>query len=233
MRRLLVLGARKDSLGAHIATVAAQAHRDIWPEVDSVETAGVSGETYEMDITEADQVADVILNNTWTDIVCTVGCPELHGGMFETIAINGVYPLVVMDVWCNLLARVVDANHVTWVNISSNSARIPRSVSPGYCAGKAALSMGTEAIARREAKLNSQLDGSFPSVRIWGYEPGFIVGTPMSTVNGAALEGPMHRMPDGRSGLNVHHLASMIVHDIAYNSNVMMGRMHRFDAGDM
>ena len=151
IRKLLIIGARPGSLGDHLSLEARGKFGAYWSRV---ETAGINNENIEFDITDSSDVSRVLHNTKYTDVICTVGASEHENGLVNTILINGAYPLLAMSEWATF-ARSNIVTHVSWVNISSNSAHIVRSASPAYCAGKAALSMGTLAIARREAKMNA------------------------------------------------------------------------------
>jgi hypothetical protein len=214
-RSLLVMGARHGSLGYYIAN---QAKRD-WA---TVATAGISGQE-DTTIDVVDDVAlDKLLNDTaWTDVVCTIGINGQEP-LWRMMLINAQIPLVAAEWWARE-AESLEVGHVSFVGISSNSAHVPRSNSAGYCASKAALSMGLRCLGRKYAKRGGK-------VRIWGYEPGFLEGTPMSTEH---VFDPPHRMPQGGKGIDPELLAMRIVQDLYTHSALMMGTMQRIDAGDM
>jgi NAD(P)-dependent dehydrogenase (short-subunit alcohol dehydrogenase family) len=126
-----------------------------------------------------------------------------------------------MDKWMN----VDPAAHHAFVAVSSNSAHVARSESAGYCASKAALSMAVRCAARRYAPLNT--------FRIWGYEPGLILDSPMTEAVRMSVrpDVPLHRIP-GNHTLRRGDLAQRIVDDIASGDRWLNGCMLRLDGGE-
>lgn len=226
-RRLLIIGARHGSLGAHCADVARRAYANHWRVVT---TAGVTDEQIELDVTNYNDFEKV---ESYTDVICTVGVSEEwdEWGPDNVMNVNATYPLMLLDHWCKH-ATTWNEERVCWAMVSSNSAHVVRSSSPFYCASKAALSMGTMAIARREAKRNRPKDRAWCDRHIWGYEPGFLTNTPMSQETVRSFGDMPHRMPDGRDGISPKVLAHIIVGDMVNGSALRTCSMQRIDAGD-
>lgn len=112
------------------------------------------------------------------------------------------------------------------VAISSNSARIPRSPSLGYCMSKAALSMAVRVLARRWQG----------EPMVYGYEPG-LMGTQatIDAVNRGVYKGAAHRMRGVGSpyGLNVRHVATMVAQNLLWGGMHLNGALLQTDAGEL
>lgn len=112
-------------------------------------------------------------------------------------------------------------NH--FVAISSNSAQVARSGSLGYCASKAALSMGVRCAARAEA--------ATPRT-IWAVEPGWLESTPMSAEVMQRLDGaPAHRIPGDRT-VQTLSLARFIMDTVSRDIRWFNGCTIRLDGGE-
>lgn len=229
-RKLLIIGSQPHSLGAAIED---EARRDDWWK--TVWTAGISGhEREEFNVLWHHDKFSLIRETKFTDVICTVGInlPDYGHENYPTLdhqlMVNAYGPIRLAQYWAGI-SRYYNIGHVSFVAISSNSAHVPRSTSVGYCASKAALSMGLRCLGRQYAK---ETPGEGAQVRIWGYEPGYIFGTPMSKEK-FGISKPNHRMPDGRYGLYSAQLASRILDDVWHHSSMMMATMQRIDAGDM
>lgn len=229
-RKLLIIGARTGGLGAHMAEEARQLEPR-WGD-GRVVTAGVSGDedTY-VDITDATTWTTLILNGQFTDVVCTVGVNDPQFGFDWHLKVNASGPLQFCDWWAFECAKQIEEGiPFNFVGISSNSAHVPRSPSAPYCASKAALSMGLRTLGRKYAR---QTGGQ---VRIWGYEPGWLEGTPMSKDSAEALSDGFspHRIPAGYdAGINPKLLCSKILDDMIIYSEMLQCTMQRIDMGDM
>lgn len=121
-------------------------------------------------------------------------------------------------------ARLSKPGH--FVVVSSNSAHIARSTSRGYCASKAALSMGIRCLARREAKTG-------PGI-FYGWEFGLLTGTPMtSEVLGQLPQGVApSRIPGAENGLPTDQAARHVVSALRYGWRELNGCMLRVDGGE-
>lgn len=240
IRNLLVIGARPGSLGAAVAELA----RDNASEFgyQHVFTAGLHShgeessrrENYGLDLTITADVREFFKHGDYRDVVCTVGINwDDDSGTWgkvlkESMAVNAIGPLYAAKAWAVGLrtANSDGDSSGQFVAIGSNSAHIARSRSVAYCASKAALGAGLRSLGRRLAQEGQQQ-------RIWGYEPGWLDGTPMSDrVVGRLAEGVApHRIPGG-SGISVAALASRILFDLNGMGASMNGTMQRFDGGD-
>lgn len=227
---MLVVGAQPLSLGWHITR---QARHQGW----HVTTAGISGEEDipRFDITKPLHRHNVLKNGLRFDaIVCTAGV-NLDGGIrhktwdydVEThLLVNAGGPLGLLKQWVDAMEEDGVALYGrSFVAVSSNSAHVARSQSAGYCASKAALSMGLRCAARELADTG---------LNVWGVEPGWIKGTPMSERVQERL-GPdvaPHRIPGGRS-LRPWWLAEFIINNINHVSrSPLNGCMLRIDGGE-
>lgn len=145
---------------------------------------------------------------------------NLHTDAKRQMEVNYLGPMVALQAW--LRQPNVELGH--FVVVSSNSAHIPRSQSLGYCASKAALSMAIRCAARAEAK---------GLATIWGVEPGWVEGTPMSErVKTRVKDGQRHRIPGNRTqGPEV--VADFIVEGIVNNMRSFNGCMFRLDGGEL
>ena len=187
---------------------------------------------YGCDVTNRKDVVNVLETYKPTDIICTVGInlPDGEPGTFIRnlslqLQTNVYGPMILlaeaMDQWVNR----GQLHEYNFVAISSNSAHIARSESAGYCASKAALSIAIRSVARRYAQLRH--------VRIWGYEPGWINGTPMSDQVRMRLasQTAAHRIPSGLA-VNRDQLARRIVKDVVTWDTALNGCMFRLDGGE-
>ena len=239
-RRLMVVGAMPGNLGSMVYEEALKSRE--WEQAKRYDIngnlPGIPGSPSYLDLTNRRQVIEALENFSPTDIVCTVGVNHTEANE-ATIAdsvrlhwnanVNGPMQLLTeaLDLWKRWRWREPKAVPDTGFNfcsISSNSAHLARSQSAGYCASKAGLSMALRCVARRVA-MNPQLC-------IWGYEPGFLVGTPMSERTAEAFPtAPLHRIPGGY-GLDPHDLADRIVGDLIVASRSLNGCMMRIDGGE-
>lgn len=234
MGNLLVIGARPGSIGDAVAELAAAMGH--WNEVV------IGGITKEHDI-----LIDATAPDTWDklnkfdDIVCTVGVnrPSVVGNvkfasdMGHMFTVNAMGPLLMMEQWCfDLQEKRRNLSSTTpWRSmcvVSSNSAHIARSQSVGYCASKAALSMGVRCLARQMANTRQP-------VSLFGVEPGWIDDTPMSEAVARLLgtDDPalLHRIPGERS-MTRYELANYIVKLMIGDTRTLNGCMFRLDAGE-
>lgn len=225
---ILVVGARPNSLGSAVCERLAD-------EGYVYETAGISGETWEMDINDQADIKSVLNAVKPSQIVCTVGINQPKGlredGLWEAMSLsanaNYIGPIILLQEWLQMLDNndtIGTDSPRQFVAISSNSAHIARRNSISYCASKAALSMALRCAAREIAG-----EGRL----VYGYEPGLIAGTPMSADSAAQFDGPLHRMYGvGAQGLFAYSLAEIIVDNLKHPSMALNGAMIRLDAGE-
>ena len=251
MNELLVVGAREGGLGVHIAQ---EAHARGW----QVRTAGPGRHGHDIPWEwgpDPEGTAWELLRRMTEappfrppqHIVITIGINEPtnvmdDGGMYEQsfthgierdFSVNAIAPMAILHAWFHRTWRHrVDTDHGFHhgIVISSNSAHIARSQSAGYCASKAALSMGVRSMARAVASLEAQ--GRRWS--LYGYEPGWIQDTQMSAevLDRLALTGAVpHRIP-GQREVPPESLARMIIRNIESDSDFLNGTMLRVDGGE-
>jgi NAD(P)-dependent dehydrogenase (short-subunit alcohol dehydrogenase family) len=229
---VLVVGADNDSLGAAIVQELVECE---W-EFGDVATAGISGERIKLDLLRTTTIGEVVNGYMPDIIVCTAGINVpagvsdrfLAASLTTSFNTNVLGPMELLRHFVSSPTRPERGDAVKkFVAISSNSARIPRRGSVGYCASKAALSMALRVAARELAP-----EGK---VMAWGYEPGLLDGTPMTRQTGKNFSGgPLHRMPGvPPEGLPPQDLARRIVQDLATFSYAHNGLMIPFDAGEL
>lgn len=227
---LLVVGAQPDSLGDWIAAEGRDAGYQ-------VHMAGISGESIHLDITNSGDCERVIAERDYHSIVCTAGINQhspyvFHHDVEEHMKVNATGPIVLLEYWLKKwkeTERTSPMAPLHFVGISSNSAHVARSMSAVYCMSKAALSMGLRCIARREA-------AHWREFNIYGYEPGWIDGTPMSEEVEERLMSDRgviarHRIPGDRV-VEPGVLAEMIVMNLRWLRSPLNGTMIRVDGGE-
>lgn len=221
--KALVVGAREGSLGEAIAESLGVQGMD-------VVTSGISGEDRAMDILVKSDVRRVLKRVEPNLLVCTAGInrradflgdDDFDHELVWHLTTNAAGVLMLLREFVN---RPMCARQ--FVAVSSNSAHIARGGSAPYCASKAALSMGLR-VAARECK---------GSPVIWGVEPGYVDGTPMSAETKFNFAGALHRIPgvNDRAGLGRNEIANHIV-ALALNGMSGMalnGCMIRLDGGE-
>lgn len=231
---VLVVGAAHGSLGEAISM---ELKSSDWL-FGMVATAGITTEHYRMDLLRRNVVAEVLAEVKPDIVICTVGVnlpvditdPFLGSKLASSFENNVTGPMDLLRLFTKSPTRLNRADLVKkFVAISSNSARVARRNSIGYCASKAALSMALRVAARELAPARS--------VMVWGYEPGMLDGTPMTREVFSEL-GPkntagMHRMPGvPPEGIPPQDLAKRIVQDVATFSYAYSGTLIPFDAGE-
>jgi NAD(P)-dependent dehydrogenase (short-subunit alcohol dehydrogenase family) len=233
---VLVVGARSNSLGDAVGTALAPDY--------AVVTAGLNEEMCKYDIGVGPATDKELLENVRPDhIVVTAGvnkpCPpypnrvgDWYRDHFE---VNVTGPMRLLESW--ILHRVnnnVDSvGH--YVAISSNSAHIARTESDAYCASKAALSMALRCRGRGLARKGYPL-------AVYGYEPGLLRDTPMTTEVDTRLRKEvlafhpiaMHRMPGvDPGGIDPRLVANVVAANLRSGAAAMLnGTMTRLDAGE-
>lgn len=222
----LVIGARRGSLGDQLVSylhgMGMPAYR-----------AGIVDEPLRLDIDDRNNVWDILHTVEPTHVVCTVGMnkptPFYTDDFYDgRVALDHMYTNYLLPMWLlNAYAGYLADMPGTFVAISSNSAHIARSNSAAYCASKAALSMGIRCAARDATRAGKPL-------RIWGYEPGALLGTPMTNEVRAGLgkDVPMSRMLTNPAGLPVGQVARQIARDLLDAADVLHGTMVRLDNGE-
>lgn len=236
MKRLLVVGAAKASLGASVVYEAEHGTAE-W----SVETAGISGdENASVDARNAREVARFFLERSSYDaVVCTVGISRPAGIVGDesdladlvsrldlSFDVNTLAPLRLLAGYMQRMKQY-GSTHGQFVAISSNSAHIARRRSIPYCASKAALSMAIRCTARELAETER-----WRNLLVYGYEPGLIMGTPMTEGTAAAFEGPLTRIPGAPAGLERTFLARTIMGNLNNPHRGLNGVMMRLDGGE-
>lgn len=226
-RSLLVVGAEQGSIGDAVAKEAIRQGRHA-----VVETAGITHEPMSLNVMFDDSIRQALEEFRPTDIVCTVGMnvpgsPGMSNSGFpnrfdQHMLVNAGGPVRLLHHWIKDLPYSSDVQR-SFVAISSNSAHIPRSQSIAYCASKAALSMALRVAAREYAQV--------PTISIYGYEPGFVEGTPMSEDLDLGGRKP-HRIPGDRA-LNAEALANIIVSNLNGRGYYFNGNMIRVDGGEL
>jgi NAD(P)-dependent dehydrogenase (short-subunit alcohol dehydrogenase family) len=225
---VLVVGSRPSSLGSAV--------RDILQNKGlKVATAGVSGEQFYMDIVDPRGMAEVLNAVRPAQIVCTAGINEsyslraegLSHGMEAHFIVNALGPILLLQEWVHMLESTevgTMPGPKQFVAISSNSAHIARRQSIPYCASKAALSMALRCAAR-------ELAGE--GMLVYGYEPGLLAGTPMTSQSADAFPGALHRMYGVKpEGLSVMDFANTVVANLTHPNLALHGTMLRLDAGE-
>lgn len=223
--RVLIIGARKGSLGDHIAT-------QLMLHGAETMVAGISTEPMHFDITDYGRCVQMMAELDPTHVVCTAGVNQgapVYADGWETLARDHMDANLFGPM--NLLAAFEDWLEElpgTFVAISSNSAHIPRSNSAAYCASKAALSMALRCAARDLTRAGKPL-------RVWGYEPGALLGTPMTqqVSRGLGRDVPMSRMLTNPAGMPVQAVARVVARDLLDSADVLHGCMVRLDNGEI
>lgn len=233
--RLLVLGARPDSLGNSVVQVAEGRGYE-------TATAGISGENFQLDLhlDPRNAIREVLRSFEPDHVVCTVGInmPQPEGQdhsdwyrwHFEANVTGPMRFLHEFGQWTDERFNPLQPFSLRhFVAISSNSAVIPRTHSAAYCASKAALSQALR-VKAREAK------GGDHGFIVYGYEPGWLADTPMSEDIRERFAGlPMHRMRGAAlaSGVSTWALASQIVAGLGVPGAALNGALIRYDGGEL
>lgn len=229
--RVLVVGTRTGSFGHYVADAFLQAFEDryLYPEW-SVVRAGIDGESVEYNVLEGDDYHDEKMREIRPHhvVYCAgVNEPDVQGALanwaHHHMTVNLYGFLAVAEAFKSV---AMPGSHL--VAVSSNSARIPRSPSVGYCASKAALSMAVRTLGRRWRG----------EPLVWGVEPGLMnTQATIDTVNaGGWAEGkPTHRMlgVSSQYGLQAAYLARSIVHDVLWGGQWLNGTLQQMDAGEL
>lgn len=235
-RKLLVIGAQDASLGQAVADFG-RVRR--WEVV----TAGVSGqEMVELDLRRAGQPTwDHLFEERGLPhaVVCTAGINEPSYSLTEdrppdlgrSLLINVEVHMYALWHWLRAWREhpYATAFPLSWVSISSNSASIARSKSMAYCASKAALSMALRCAGR---------DMAGSPFSIYGYEPGWIDGTPMSEAKEEELaedstspgDTKLHRIPGDRT-VSTDDMSAIIINNLDLDRS-LNGTLLRVDGGE-
>lgn len=228
MKRVLVVGAQPGSLGEAV-------ERSLYDTSSwEVVTAGLTAEEYSFNLLSPGLWDDLdriqMIMGRFTHIVCTAGVNRsgkieddtFTQVMSDSFRSNVVGPMNLLQWFLEQQPPIQHEGLRHFVAISSNSASIARRGSAPYCASKAALSMALRVVAREQADSD---------VNIYGYEPGWIDGTPMSESVAGIFAGNFHRIPGGK-GVKVDELAAIIVNNLRANNALLNGCMLRLDGGE-
>jgi len=247
-KNVLIVGARRGSLGFHVAENLRSVSKSESSTVSSALstfTAGLSGEEIFFDaLWTRESIIDTLDDLDITDVVCTVGVNMEHeitnfdaDRLVEETRVNAVAPMNLLSAWIDhitdrpltSIGELMPGNAHHFAIISSNSAQIARSKSLGYCMSKAAVSMGVRVAARTAASLSQPL-------AVYAYEPGWLEGTPMSDnvsrriAHSVPKGAPPHRIPGG-NGIDTRHLAGMITSNL-FAGQELNGTTLRIDGGE-
>lgn len=183
----------------------------------NVELAGVSGEKHHLNVEAHFTVIDTIHRVNPHHVICTVGVNSADSRFAMDVNYHGV--MAILDEWLPY------SQGGQFVAISSNSAHIARTSSRGYCASKAALSMGIRCSARENAARDAL---------IYAWEFGLLEGTPMT--EGVARRLPrgtaLTRMPGHPKGQSVEGAARLVVDTLRVGTSALNGCTLRVDGGD-
>lgn len=240
--RVLVVGCEPRSFGDYLAKELQDtfdANRSMYPSWNVVR-AGIgdlgTGQCIPYDVTESQTTHDRVLNEVRPHhMVYAVGMNQSDWPGGVTLA-NSATDHFEVNVAGFLRAaeafKCVAFPGSQLVAVSSNSARVPRSPSVGYCVSKAALSMAVRVLARRWKG----------EPIVWGVEPGLMnTGATIEAVNSGAFTDalgqsvPAHRMLGVRSkyGLSAAQLAESVAHDILWGGQWLNGTLRQMDAGEL
>lgn len=242
-QRVLVVGAAEFSLGWHIARECAAVGFQVL-------TAGVQGEKFLYDVTDPyeghqDLMEEVCgASGRVNHVVFTAGVNNPMGINVDWdwilrnhMAVNYEGMVKCFQAWAFIHGPVEgeslinDHVYTHFVGISSNSANIARSDSLPYCASKAAMSMAIRCLGRQYAE-------SFDRrMVIYGYEPGWLDGTPMSeemllALNMSRMGKQYHRIPGNDYGINPAALAKLIATNLTIGGRMLNGTLLRVDGGE-
>lgn len=216
-----------EALAAHGATVVAAARRQsrLAELVDKLRAAGGTAIPYELDITNATNVAQCI-----TEIVAQ------FGGIDSVVNAAGIM----------LSARTAEANVADWqrmfdtnvlglmsvshaafavmckqrkghiVNVSSVSARLANPGSPGYAAAKSAVSTFSESLRKEGAPAN---------VRVTVIVPGIVKTEIFDHLADAATRERFKRMLDGMTPLTPADVAASVVFALTQPDHVSINEI--------
>lgn len=234
--RVLVIGCAPGSFGAYVAAAFKTDFEDryLYPEW-SVMQAGDPQEPsseYEYDVTDRqERHNEALLSIRPHHVVYAAGLNRADGpdGIWDHLADSAGEHFDVnvqgfLKVAQAFKAVALPGSHL--VAVSSNSARIPRSPSLGYCVSKAGLSMAVRVLARRWKG----------EPVVWGVEPGLMsTQATIDNVNAGAWAARAHRMVGVNSqyGLNPKQLAASLAHDVLWGGQWLNGTLQQLDAGEL
>lgn len=239
--RVMVVGCTRGSFGDLVAqafTRAFEEDRYMYPNW-SVVRAGVPSEHpvdyLEYDVTDGQPVHERVMREVKPHHVVYAagqnfsdfGGPTLANSATDHFEVNVAGFLRVAEAF-----QRVALPGSQLVAVSSNSARIPRSPSVGYCISKAAVSMAVRVLARRWRG----------EPIVWGVEPGLMnTSATVSMVNhgfptdAAGATVPAHRMlgVSSKYGLSASQLAESVAHDVMWGGQWLNGTLRAMDAGEL
>lgn len=234
--RMLVVGTAPGSFGADIASylrveAAEELRRGVgrWHVLEAGLPQGEYVPEVELDVLwPMELVIDVMRKHKPFHVVYAAGVNVPDEG--EELAANfNVNALVNVQGFLSVAEAfkgvAMPGSHL--VGISSNSARIPRSPSVGYCASKAAMSSAIRVLGRRWRG----------EPLVYGYEPGLMnTETTMRMVDESAWGGKgAHRMRGvaNRYGLPAHEVATIVAHNVLWGGMALNGTLQQLDAGEL
>jgi NAD(P)-dependent dehydrogenase (short-subunit alcohol dehydrogenase family) len=239
MTKVLIVGAKPDSLGWRVAQVCDAV--GYTPVTAGLQAGQPEGEDYPLDLyfDDYEAIRRLLMEVQPKHIVCTAGLNAVkavnegdprdwYRWHFEA---NVIGPMRLLEAFVSVCTTSEylgnEQGPLHFVAISSNSARIPRTNSGAYCASKAALSMALR-VAGREAM------GGQGGYIVYGYEPGLLAGTPMTEQVARVLpDVPLTRMQGyAASGLHPADLAGLIVSNLDMLSVGFNGCLIPFDTGE-
>lgn len=223
-RKTAVFGARPRSLGNYVTALLDDelGHEATDTFGPGRASDGTLFHTYDFEWKE-DTFFSRYLLEPYDNVVVTIGLnlPDEEDPLGrKQMEVNYFSVMALAEQW----ARLGKQGH--FVAISSNSAHIARSPSIGYCASKAALSMGIRAIARREARGGGGI--------FYAWEFGLLAGTQMTadTAERVPAGVPLSRMPGLPHGLPVDQAAQHVVNSLRCGWRELNGCTLRVDAGE-
>lgn len=221
--RLLIIGAKQGSLGECVYEEAQAFGYD-------VVTAGISGEDIRIDVTNGTSTYGTLRKHKpFHHVVCTAGINMMGADLSALqmqMRVNFFGHMSLLDAWTKawrMYSGDVPLGALNFVSVSSNSAHIPRSNSAGYCASKAALTMGMQCMARKFGHAGEPFC-------VWVVEPGWMEGTPMSKEIEKTFP-TAHRMP-GLINIRPSYVAQFIVNGLEIGM-ALNGTVHRLDRGEL
>lgn len=229
-RNVLIVGARRGSLGEQIAFALGDMGA-------SVTTAGLTDvdEDLGLDITDTARFEWCLRASEADHVIVTAGVneaapfdstvPDFGDVAMDAFMVNALAPLRALAAF-----RRVAPNGGHFVVISSNSAHIARTMSAAYCMSKAALSMGIRCAAREIAK-EGRADGRSQPIA-YGWEFGLLKGTPMTQATAGSVQGPLTRMPGLPNGIAPYAAAQHVSAAVRFGWRELNGCMFRLDAGE-
>lgn len=179
----------------------------LWPQ-EQIRAALFAANPYHVVYAAGYNSTDDDIGSTFAQSVHQHSIVNLHGFLEVAEAFKGLaYP----------------GSHL--VAISSNSARVARSPSLGYCVSKAGLSMAVRVLARKWRG----------TPVVYGYEPGLMdTEATRKYVNEGTFGGASHRMlgVSSQYGLSAAQVAETVAHNVLWGGIALNGTLQQLDAGE-